>query len=117
MKYMDFTNTLTGEDSNTQSTEMLKTIKCKIELMNKYQHIEILKILKKYTQPKMEGITRRHSRNPAPKPQYKPVKLNENKNGVYVNISFLSPPIIKELLTYIDYIDVQNKTLAETNDI
>jgi hypothetical protein len=114
---MDLINTLTGEDPHAQSTEILKIIKFKIEMMNKYQHIEILKILKKYTQQKMEGITRRHSRNPAPKPQYKPVKLNENKNGVYVNISFLSPPIIKELISYIDYIDVQNKTLAETNDI
>ena len=104
------------EREKDHPNEMLRTIKCKIERMNKHQHIEVLKILKKYTQQKMEGNARKHSRNSVPDTQYKPVKLNENKNGVYVNISFLFPHIINELITYVDYIDAQNETLAETNN-
>jgi len=68
---------------------LLENIKCKIERMNKLQHIEVLKIIKKY----------------------KTIKLNENKNGVYINISYLPKKTIQELELYIKYIDDQSKIL------
>jgi hypothetical protein len=67
----------------------LESIKNKIEQMSKLQHIEVLKILRKN----------------------KSVKLNENKNGVYVNISFLPDETIHDLEVYIKYIDDQTKIL------
>lgn len=69
----------------------LETMKSKIENMNKFQHIEILKILKKY----------------------KSVKLNENKNGVYINISYLPKKAVQELEFYIKYIDDQTTILKK----
>lgn len=66
----------------------LETIKTQIEKMNKNQHIEVLKILIE-----------------------KNVKINENKNGVYINISFLTEDIIEELESYIQYILDQEKSL------
>jgi hypothetical protein len=67
----------------------LDTIKNKIEQMEKKHHIEVLKILKK---------------NPA-------IKLNENKNGVFVNLSFLPKDAIDDLSKYIHYIEDQETTL------
>jgi hypothetical protein len=72
-----------------QTMEELKT---KIEHMSKHHHIEILKILKK---------------NPS-------IVLNENKSGVYVNISFLPEQSIQEITNYVKYIDEQEATLSST---
>lgn len=93
---MDFLQTtiLNKEDDQNndikQETELineitLEDIKQKIESMNKLQHIEVLKIIKKY----------------------KNVKLNENKNGVYINISYLPKKAVQELEVYIKYIEDQ----------
>ena len=51
-----------------KNINVLETMKTRIEQMNKLQHIEVLKILQN---------------NPN-------IKLNENKSGVYVNLSFLT---------------------------
>jgi len=72
----------------------LEEIKNKIESMNKVQHIEVLKILKKH----------------------KNIKLNENKNGIYINISYLPTKIIKELQLYIKYIEDQTIILEKKKD-
>ena len=50
------------------TNESLSSIKDKIERMPKNNQIEVLKILKKYQN----------------------IKLNENKSGIFVNLSFLS---------------------------
>lgn len=68
----------------------LESIKTHIEQMNKIQHIEILKIL--LNNPK--------------------VKLNENKSGVYVNLSFLPDDTISKLSEYVDYIQKQETSLT-----
>ena len=70
----------------------LEQIKIKIESMTKLQHIEVLKIIKKY----------------------KSIKLNENKNGVYINISYLPKKTIQELELYIKYIDDQTIILSQS---
>ena len=56
------------------SLETLENIKKTIEEMNKFHQIEILKILSKNL-----------------------CKINENKSGVYINLSFLSKEIIDEI--------------------
>jgi len=61
--------------------EYLEILKNKIELMEKSHQIEILKILSKNK-----------------------CKLNENKSGVYVNLSFLSENTIEEIKNFMDYI-------------
>lgn len=68
---------------------VLEKIKNKIENMTNFQHIEILRIIKKN----------------------KNIKINENKNGVYINMSYLPKKTIYELETYIKYIDDQTAIL------
>jgi hypothetical protein len=71
------------------SAESLEEIKRKIESMSKIHQIEILRILKN-----------------APN-----AKLNENKSGVYVNLTLLPKESIDELLTYVKYTSDQEQTL------
>ena len=60
-----------------------------IESMLKMHHIEILKIIKKD-----------HN-----------IKINENKSGVFINLSFLPQYTIDEILQYINYISDQENCL------
>jgi hypothetical protein len=75
-------------DTNTSAQE-LEIIKNKIESMSKIHHIKILKIMK----------------------NNKNVKVNENKSGVFVNLSFLPNSVINEIVEYIKYIDNQNNDI------
>ena len=59
--------------------------------MEKHHQIEILKILSKNL-----------------------CKLNENKSGVYVNMTFLEQPIIEGLEEYIKYMKEQEDNLNTT---
>ena len=72
-----------------EKTVELETIKSRIEKLEKEQQIEILKIL---------------NTNPD-------VKLNENKSGVYINLSYLEPTIVSKLKAYLDYVKDQEKVL------
>jgi hypothetical protein len=69
---------------------ILEKLKYKIEQLNKQHHIEILKILKKNST----------------------VTLNENKSGVYVNLSLLPEQSITDIFNYVNYIEEQEKTLS-----
>jgi hypothetical protein len=69
-------------------TERLENIKNAIEFMNKYNQIEVLKILEKNM-----------------------CKINENKSGVYINLSFLSEKTITELEKYVEYTKDQEDSL------
>jgi hypothetical protein len=68
----------------------VETMKLRIEQMTKTQHIEVLKLL--------------HS--------FSAVKLNENKSGVYVNLSFLPEEALEQLAKYVSYVDEQEKSLT-----
>jgi len=68
---------------------LLESLKQKIESMDKTHHIEILKILKK---------------NPA-------IKLNENKSGVFINLSFLPQDTMSGIQEYLSYIQDQESSL------
>ena len=69
----------------------LTAIKDKIEKLSKNNQLEILSILKN-----TNGV-----------------KLNENKNGVFVNMSFLSRDTLIEVDKYVKYVCDQEKTLNE----
>ena len=75
----------------TLKEEQLDQIKNAIEKMNKTQHIEILRIFKQ---------------NPN-------IKLNENRNGIYINLSYLSQESIHKLTKYIEYVDEQEQNLEK----
>jgi hypothetical protein len=69
----------------------LEHMKNKIENMTKNHQIEILKILKQ-----------NHS-----------VKINENKSGVFVNLTFLPEKTLLEIRDYLNYVHDQEKSLSE----
>ena len=69
-------------------SENLEKLKNIIESMSKYHQIEILKILSK-----------------------KLSKINENKSGCYINMSFLPDDTLKEIEEYVDYIKDQEESL------
>jgi len=74
------------------NTIQLEKIKTRIEKLSKDNQLEILKIL--HSSPD--------------------VKLNENKSGVYVNLSFLPEGVFKKMLSYLDYVQEQEKMLLLT---
>ncbi len=63
-------------------------LKDKIESLPKIYHIEIGKLLNNHD-----------------------IHLNENQNGVFVNLSKLSPDIADKLNEYVKYIELQEKIL------
>jgi hypothetical protein len=71
------------------TNETLSEIKDKIEKMPKNNQIEVLKILKKYQN----------------------IKLNENKSGIFVNLSFLSREILEEIDKYVNYVNDQEDVI------
>lgn len=72
----------------------LEILKFNIEKLSKVHQIKVLKIM--------------HAN--------KEVTLNENKSGVYVNLSFLPESVINEIVSYIKYVNEQDAelNLAET---
>jgi hypothetical protein len=72
------------------TSEDLEAIKKQIEQMDKTHQIEILKILK----------------------QNNTITLNENKSGVYVNLSFLPEITIEDIKKYIQYTNVQENFIS-----
>lgn len=69
----------------------LNDIRTSIEKMNKFNQIEILRIL--------------HKENN--------IVLNENNYGVHINLTDLLPCVIQELISYIQYVNTQEITLHE----
>lgn len=66
-------------------------IKDKIETMNKDDHLEVLRILSNHND----------------------VKLNENKSGVFVNLSHVNDKVINEICEFLSYKEKQEGTLLE----
>ncbi len=74
---------------DSQNIIELERLKNYIEKMDKFHHIEILKILKKYSF----------------------IKLNENKSGVFINLSFLPKATLSEIEKYIEYVSAQEDSI------
>ena len=75
---------------NEYSVSELNYIRDSIENMNKFNQIEILRILNKHQE----------------------VVLNENKYGVHINLTELSKKVVDELNLYIHYVNTQEITLG-----
>jgi hypothetical protein len=67
----------------------LNTIREKIEIMSKFNQIEILRILTKY----------------------KEITINENKYGIHINLNDLPNNVLEEMQTFIHYVNMQETDL------
>ena len=76
-------------DVNNFSVSELNYIRETIENMNKFNQIEVLRILSKHSA----------------------AILNENKYGIHINLSELNKDIINELSLYIKYVNTQEIAL------
>ena len=76
-------------DVNNYSVSELNYLRDYIENMDKFNQIEILRILYKH----------------------KNITLNENKYGIHINLSELDTEIINELNVYIKYVNAQEQNL------
>ena len=74
--------------------DRLTKIRDEIESFDKGQQIQILKILKE-----------------------KQIPINENKNGVFINLTNVAESIISELENYITHISNQEKILQENENL
>ena len=81
--------TVINSEPNIFSVSQLNYIRTSIENMNKFNQIEVLRILNNH-----DGVI-----------------LNENKYGVHINLSELKNNIIEELHSYINYVNTQEITL------
>ena len=79
----------------SKTFEQLDVLKKKIELLEKNQQIEILRIIHN----SQSNI------------------INENKNGIYINMSSLNNNIIDEMQNYLTYINTQEKDLIVNENI
>jgi hypothetical protein len=71
----------------TVDVNKLENLKERIEVLSKFQQVEVLKILSKNL-----------------------CKLNENKSGIFVNMTFLETEVVEELEKYMSYIEDQADT-------
>lgn len=83
--------TMTTNEINNFSVSELNYIRESIENMNKFNQVEVLRILN----------------------GHKDAILNENKYGVHVNLTELNKNVIEELKMYINYVNNQESTLNE----
>lgn len=67
----------------------IETMRNKIEAMDKYNQIQVLKILNKNN-----------------------ATLNENNNGVFINLTNLSNDVLNKLNEYIIYVETQERNLS-----
>ena len=72
---------------STVDVTKLEVLKERIECLSKFQQVEILKILSKNL-----------------------CKLNENKSGIFVNMTFLETDVIDEIEKYMSYVEDQDDT-------
>jgi len=73
---------------------ILERLKKSIESMDKINQIEVLRLL--------------HKNN---------VFLNENKNGVYVNLTELTDSVLENIFKFVEYIDTQENKLNEEENV
>jgi Cys-tRNA synthase (O-phospho-L-seryl-tRNA:Cys-tRNA synthase) len=76
-------------DINNYSVSELNYLRESIENMNKFNQIEVLRILNKH----------------------KDVILNENKYGTHINLSEVKKSVLDDLSFYVKYVNTQENTL------
>ena len=80
---------MSTNDINNYSVSELNYMRDTIENMNKFNQVEVLRILNKHHE----------------------VMINENKYGIHINLSELNKEILDELNVYINYVKTQEITL------
>lgn len=78
-----------SNENNNYPVSKLNFIREKIENMNKFNQVEVLRILNKNSE----------------------VTLNENKYGIHINLSEVKTEILDEICTYINYVNTQEIAL------
>ncbi len=82
---------MSTNEINNFSVSELNYIRDHIESMNKFNQIEVLRILN----------------------NHKDVTINENKYGIHINLSDLKKVLLDELNDYIKYVNTQEVTLHQ----
>ena len=82
---------MTTHEVNHYTVSELNYIRESVENMNKFNQVEILRILNNHSN----------------------VTLNENKYGIHINLSDLDKDLIQELSVYINYVNTQESTLHQ----
>lgn len=88
---MEIISTFSSLNQQYDFVNHLNQIRKQIENMNKFNQIEVLRLLNKH----------------------KNVTFNENKYGVHINLTELPKEIIDELEMYIHYVHSQEDTLHQ----
>ena len=83
--------TMSTNDVNNFSVSELNYIRDAIENMNKFNQIEVLRILN----------------------NHKDVTINENKYGIHINLSDLKKDLLDEMNVYINYVNTQEVALHQ----
>ena len=83
--------TMSTNDVNNFSVSELNYIRDAVENMNKFNQIEVLRILN----------------------NHKDVTINENKYGIHINLSDLKKDLLDELNVYIKYVNTQEVALHQ----
>lgn len=81
------------QQSKDVNIDALKYLRDKIETLTVFHQTEILRIL-----------------------QMNKVTFSENKNGVFVNLTYVSEDVIKKINDYIMYVDKQELQLNEVEE-
>ena len=71
-------------------SDSLKMLRDSIELLSQFHHVEVLRIL--------------HSNH---------ITFSENKNGVFVNLSYVNSDIISKINEYVTFVNKQETQLCE----
>jgi hypothetical protein len=82
---------MSTNDINNFSVSELNYIRESVENMNKFNQIEVLRLLNKH----------------------KDVTINENKYGIHINLSDLNKDLLDEISKYITYVNTQEVTLHQ----
>jgi hypothetical protein len=83
--------TMSTNDVNNFSVSELNYIRDAVENMNKFNQIEVLRILN----------------------NHKDVTINENKYGIHINLSELKKELLDDLNVYIKYVNTQEVALHQ----
>ena len=72
----------------------INVLKERIESMSKYHQVEVLRLLNKIPS----------------------VKINENNNGTFVNLTEQTPEVLNELVKYTNYVDEQQQQINKVEN-
>ena len=93
-KFIMNTDNSNCDEKNILSSTKLNNIKDIIESFEKEQQIQVLQILK-----------------------VKNININENKNGVFINLTNLDHDVIKELENFIEHLKTQENILLKNEKL